>query len=99
MDERDVMAQMIGLYCKKKHKQGLCPDCQELYDYSCMRIEKCPRRETKTFCSTCTIHCYKPEMRERVRAVMKFSGPRMLIYQPKMALAHVANTLKSRRKP
>ena len=36
--------------------------------------------ETKTFCSNCKVHCYKPEMRKKIRAVMRFSGPRMIFY-------------------
>ncbi len=98
MEQRDVMAQMIGLYCRKNHKQDLCQSCQELYDYACLRDEKCPRKGEKTFCSTCHIHCYKPDMREKMRQVMKFSGPRMLFYQPKLALAHVWDTVQNRRK-
>ncbi len=28
----------------------------------------------KTFCANCKVHCYKPEMREKIRAVMRFFG-------------------------
>lgn len=31
--------------------------------------------ETKTFCSNCKVHCYKPEMREKIRDVMRFPAP------------------------
>ena len=34
--------------------------------------------ETKTFCSNCRAHCYRLEMREEIRKVMRFSGPRMI---------------------
>ncbi len=96
--EVEIMGQMIGLYCKKKHGRGapLCPQCQQLYDYGVERIERCPKRETKTFCSTCTIHCYRAEMRGQMREVMQFSGPRMLLYRPKLAVAHIINTFKHR---
>ena len=39
----------------------------------------------------CPTHCYKPEMRERVRAVMRYSGPRMLREHPVLAIAHLAD--------
>ena len=26
----------------------------------------------KTFCANCKVHCYKPEMREQIRQVMRF---------------------------
>ena len=82
---------MIALYCRKKHhtKTGLCPECAELEAYARMRSDKCPFMETKTFCSNCKVHCYKPVMREKIREVMRFSGPRMLFSHPVMAISHV----------
>ena len=40
-------------------------------------------------CKKCTIHCYKKDMREKVKEVMKFSGPRILIYNPKEYIRHI----------
>ena len=83
--EQYVVSQMIELYCKKQHKSkngALCKDCQELKDYAWQRSEKCPFMETKTFCSNCKVHCYNPAMREKIREVMRFSGPRMLFFLP-----------------
>ncbi len=54
--------------------------------------------ETKTFCSNCRVHCYKPEMRERIRQVMRFSGPRMLFVHPVQAVRHVIETKKEKRR-
>lgn len=89
--EKEVVSLMIQLYCKKNHdtRDGLCPDCGELERYARERSDKCPFMENKTFCSNCKVHCYKPEMRERIRAVMRFSGPRMIVYHPIMAIRHV----------
>lgn len=98
MSEEQIIEFMIKLYCKKNHKITLCDDCKELLSYCKLRNEKCPRKEDKTFCASCTIHCYKPEMREKIRKVMKFSGPRMMIYNPKMAFLHIKDTIKYRRK-
>ena len=75
----------------------LCPDCAELRDYACARIEHCPHMGTKTFCSACPTHCYKPAMRERIREVMRWSGPRMLRYRPIPAIKHAIVTVRSRR--
>ena len=62
------------------------------------RIHKCPFMETKTFCSACKVHCYKPEMREKIRAVMRFSGPRMLLYHPILAIWHLICSMREKRK-
>ena len=67
-----LVSEMIALYCRKQHKTPkgqLCPACQELQDYALARIDKCPFMETKTFCSACKVHCYKPAMREQIRAL------------------------------
>ncbi len=81
--EKRVVSEMIGLYCRRNHhtKQGqLCAQCEELSTYASGRSDYCPFMETKTFCSNCKVHCYKPEMRKKIRAVMRFSGPRMIFY-------------------
>ena len=98
--EKRTVALMIRLYCKKKHgtKKGLCPECQTLNDYTIMRSNKCPFMETKTFCSNCKVHCYKADMREKIRAVMRFSGPRMIFSHPIMAIRHVIESQKEKRR-
>lgn len=96
MNEIKTIEVMIRLYCKKKHGADMCQDCTEVYNYALQRIEKCPQKEVKTFCSSCKIHCYKPQMREKIREIMKFSGPRMLIYSPKLAILHVCDTIKGK---
>ncbi|MDO5336298.1 MAG: nitrous oxide-stimulated promoter family protein [Eubacteriales bacterium] len=98
--EQRVVKEMISLYCRKNHNTRsdcLCPSCSELSDYAHKRSEKCPFMEKKTFCANCKVHCYKPEMRERIRTVMRFSGPRMLLYHPCLALWHLICSRKEKR--
>ena len=89
--EKEIVSLMIQLYCRKIHgtHNGLCPACEALNDYARERSDKCPFMENKTFCSNCKVHCYKPEMREEIRKVMRFSGPRMIFYHPFMAMRHM----------
>ena len=99
--EKLLVSEMIALYCRKNHhtaKGSLCPQCQALHDYALQRIERCPFMETKTFCSNCRVHCYQPEMREQIRAVMRFSGPRMLLHHPVLATRHVMETKKEQNR-
>jgi hypothetical protein len=98
--EKQVVSQMIAIYCKKQHhtKGTLCPECAELQNYAKMRSDKCPFMETKTFCSNCKVHCYKPEMREKIKAVMRFSGPRMIFYHPVTAVRHLIETKKEKKR-
>ena len=97
--EKVIVTQMIELYCRKKHGgKCLCPECAELAEYARLRSDKCPFMETKTFCANCKVHCYKPAMREKIRAVMRFSGPRMLFYHPVAAVRHVIEMKKEKKK-
>lgn len=99
--EKEVVSLMISLYCRKNHgsrKGELCPKCRGLNDYARMRSDKCPFMEQKTFCSNCRVHCYKPQMREEIRKVMKFSGPRMIFHHPLMAVSHVVETRKEKKR-
>ena len=68
---------------------GLCPECLNLIDYAQQRLEKCPFQEGKTICAKCLVHCYSPDMREKIRAIMRYSGPRMLFRHPIAAVWHL----------
>ena len=98
--EKRTVALMIRLYCRKKHgtKKKRCPECEALSQYAMQRSDKCPFMETKTFCSNCRVHCYKPEMREKIREVMRFSGPRMILHHPVMAVRHGIESKKEKKR-
>ncbi len=88
--ERRTIGVMIQIYCQHHHNPaaGLCPECQQLAAYAMQRLEKCPFGAGKPTCAKCPIHCYKPAMRQQVRQVMRFSGPRMLLRHPILAVLH-----------
>lgn len=97
--EWNTIEKMAYLYCHQYHhspKGTLCADCQELKDYAYQRLCKCPFGENKSTCATCTVHCYKPVMRERVRVMMRYAGPRMLLHHPVLAVLHL---IDGKRKP
>ena len=79
---------MIRLACQNLHGGGktLCAGCEELRSYAERRLEKCPFAEEKPTCVKCPVHCYEAAMRERVRQVMRYAGPRMLLRHPILAL-------------
>jgi hypothetical protein len=89
--ENRTVEAMIHIYCRGQHRtqNGPCSECAELLDYARTRLRKCAFQEGKTTCAKCPIHCYKPDMRERIRAVMRYAGPRMLIRHPVLALLHL----------
>ncbi|MHB8864804.1 MAG: nitrous oxide-stimulated promoter family protein [Pirellulaceae bacterium] len=89
--ETTTIRAMIGIYCDDHHQTHgtLCVDCEALFEYAQARLGKCPFGDDKPVCADCTIHCYKPAMRERVRQVMRYAGPRMMLRHPVLAAAHL----------
>lgn len=89
--EKRTVGYMISLYCRKNHgrKEGLCEDCQQLSSYAFQRLRKCPFGDDKPACKHCRVHCYNSEMRDKIRAAMRYSGPRMIIYYPIDFLKHL----------
>lgn len=75
---------------------SLCPQCQALLDYAHQRLERCKFGEDKPSCTRCPVHCYKPAMREQIRQVMRYSGPRMLLHDPIMAIRHLWDFLRAK---
>jgi len=82
---------MIRIYCRRQHgsRRELCDDCQDLLDYARLRLEKCPFQEEKSTCANCTVHCYRADMRQRIRDVMRFAGPHMIYRHPYLAFMHL----------
>ena len=99
--EKETVSLMIALYCHGLHgtKRGaLCPECAALDEYAQSRSDRCQFMATKTFCANCRVHCYKPEMRAKIREVMRYSGPRMMLHHPVMAVRHVIETRKEKKR-
>ena len=98
--EMATVKKMLEIYCRAHHGNNLslCEECEALFDYARARVERCPHMETKTFCSACQTHCCAPKMREKIREAMRYSGPRMLLHAPVMALRHMFIEWREKRR-
>jgi hypothetical protein len=95
--EKRTIRAMLRIFCRRRHGgRSLCAGCQELLDYSHCRLDRCPFGNDKPTCVNCPIHCYKPEMRSRIKEVMRYAGPRLIISHPILAVLHL---LDGRRSP
>jgi hypothetical protein len=95
--EKKTISAMISLYCHGKHSSSrgsLCGDCVELFDYAMVRLSGCPFGSLKPTCRNCRVHCWDTEHRERIVAVMRYAGPRMIYTHPLMSLSHALNELR-----
>lgn len=82
---------MIYIYCAGKHgtSNRMCANCEELNRYAQKRLEYCQFGEDKPTCQKCPVHCYKADMKTKIRDVMRFSGPRIIFRNPYLAFAHL----------
>lgn len=90
--ELKTIKAMVRLYCRGHHNPGkspMCEDCAALFEYATRRLERCVFGDAKPTCTNCTVHCYSAEMREKVRVVMKWAGPRMTLRHPVLSIFHV----------
>lgn len=55
----------------------LCPECAKLLKYGLTMRLRCPL-DPKPMCKECLNPCYRPEYRDKIREVMKFSGMHLI---------------------
>ena len=99
--DADTLYAMGRIYCEGNHadrarnERGVCADCQEVLDYSIHRTAVCPH-EHKGNCKDCSIHCYKPEMRAGIRAIMAYGAPRMMYKHPAMTARYLSKKISGK---
>ncbi|AGH73862.1 nitrous oxide-stimulated promoter family protein [Edwardsiella piscicida] len=92
-----ILREQLTIQCMIRLYQSAAPDAlhseathfDQLYQYACQRLARCPFGEDKPACKRCPIHCYQPAKREEMKAVMRWAGPRMLWRHPILALRHL----------
>jgi hypothetical protein len=89
---------MIGMFCASRHGLRIqdCEACSRLLAYAVVKIDACAFHDFKPACNECRVHCYSPEMREEIRAVMRFAGPRMMLFHPILGSLHLAERIRHR---
>ena len=93
--ESVIVLTMIKMYCNANHFRGktLCEECESLSKYAEKRLFSCMYGEIKPVCKHCPVHCYSPVMREQMRKVMRWAGPRMILRNPVFAVMHIIDNL------
>ncbi|MEN8165887.1 MAG: nitrous oxide-stimulated promoter family protein [Pseudomonadota bacterium] len=94
--EKRTIEAMLNIYCSDHHQDNgvLCDECTQMLDYARQRLTTCPFQQAKPACNHCQVHCYAPEMRKRVKAVMRYAGPRMTLRYPLLSLLHLLDKLR-----
>ena len=77
-----------SLALRLKRQGGVGVEGQPPVKVSLERLARCVHGDEKPTCRRCTIHCYDADHRERIRAVMCYAGPRMVLRHPIDAIQH-----------
>lgn len=91
--EKQTIQKMVALY-ERAHPNTDPEYYQQLVTYAYKRLDKCRYGEEKPACKQCPIHCYQPIKRAAMKQVMRWAGPRMLIYHPYLAIRHLIDDKK-----
>ena len=83
----------------RQNTRQICPECAALLDYAHRRLDSCRFGNGKPSCRKCPVHCYRADMRERIRTVMRWAGPRMIFRHPIAATRHLLRELRSPEPP
>ncbi len=88
--EQRTFQAMIQIYCRDHHAplDARCPNCEALRAYAMQLLDHCVFQGEKPTCVKCPVHCYKKGQRERVKVVMRYAGPKMVIIHPLMTALH-----------
>ena len=96
--EKTTIDLMIDMYCRAHHGESArCVECSGLLSYAHRKIDACAFHDSKPACNECRVHCYSSSMREDIRTVMRFSGPRMLASHPALCALHMLDRLRRPR--
>ena len=90
--ELKIIETMVRMYCRGHRHEGrapLCTECGALFEYATRRLERCVFGDAKPTCANCVVHCYRAAMREQMRIVMRWAGPRMMLRHPIMSITHL----------
>ena len=97
--DADTLYAMGAIYCAAHHadaprnERGVCEECEKILAYSIYRTSVCPY-EHKGNCKDCPVHCYRPEMRAGIRAIMSYGAPRMVYKHPAMTIRYLSKKIK-----
>lgn len=94
--EKRTVRVMIKMYCDHSHSKvgKLCNRCNELSEFANERIDRCIFQKDKPVCSECQIHCYRKDMRDKIKTVMRFAGPQMIFHHPILGIRHLIDKRK-----
>lgn len=75
---------------------SLCDECLNLALKAQIHTQHCVRMQEKSFCHLCPKSCYSKQDLKQISAMMKYSGKKIILYHPILALKYIYYIIKSR---
>jgi hypothetical protein len=75
---------------------ALCPHCYEMVKMAEKHVSGCPHMAYKTFCHSCPKPCYPKAHLEKIRPMMRYSGPRLMLRHPVIAFKYFHGVMKAK---
>ncbi len=97
--DRQTLEAIGFIYCRAHHldepkdAQGLCPSCREAIEGTLLKTLQCPYNHAGN-CQDCTIHCQRGESQARIKTIMAYAAPRMLLRHPVMTARYLGKKLR-----
>lgn len=95
--EKKTVSAMIDIYYKQFKAGSHKEEQAEVLSYAMKRLSYCQFGDEKPTCKICPVHCYKKSYKEKMQVIMRYSGPRMLIYHPIMSFEHFIKEWRYKR--
>lgn len=80
---------MIDIYYKQFKDEAHQEERSDVLSYAMARLNYCRFGEEKPTCKICPVHCYQKKYQDQMKVIMRYSGPRMLLYHPIMSVEHM----------
>lgn len=77
-DRQPLLSDIPDVAALRVEKYPVCTECRDFLLYAIQRRLRCPL-DPKPVCKHCPVHCYKPDYRQKVREVMRFSGKHLML--------------------
>ena len=98
--EKQMVSQMIALYCRRNHhtKGGPLPRLRSAERLRPPALRSLPVHGDENLLFQLPGTLLQAGDAGKIRAVMRFSGPRMILYHPVAAVRHVVETKREKKR-
>lgn len=98
--DRRTLEAIGQIYCSGNHASaakdsgGMCSSCRDAIEGTLARTASCPNGHDSN-CQDCPIKCQRGDARARIRTIMAYAAPRMMLKHPIMTCEYLYKKLRA----